>query len=145
MTTFAERRANAITFMQNESRHPGRTDWHNQCQRVCRSALHLGPGYDIPPGYTGYSSAIISWSHVDKADRHASTDAPGGVPGAFAIGQFGHRVIMDFKHGWCWSSDIKRRGCVDLVPVEFIVKHWGAKWLGWSATCNGVRIYGSAP
>lgn len=116
----------------DEVLHPG--GLKGLCQKAVRIELQIGPGY---------SSAIIAWSHVAHADRIASKQAPAGIPGYFDIGNYGHAVLMN-GDGRCWSTDILRSGQVDLVDVDYIVRHWGARWLGAAKTCNGVRVYGSA-
>lgn len=107
---------------------------HNLCQQVTRELLQVGPGY---------SSAKIAYGHVAKRDRTADRDFS-GIPGYFDIGVFGHAVIMA-GGGKCYSTDIKRRGRYDLVDIDYIERHWGARWLGGAFTVNGTRVYGSEP
>lgn len=127
-----QRRIDAVLWCQACSLHTGRVDWlqHN-CQRATRTALGVG---------AGYKSAIIAWSHVNKADRHGNRNGPFGTPGYFDLGKYGHAVLLDYGHEMCWTTDFKRRGCYDLVPIRDIERHWGARWLGWAETINGARI-----
>jgi hypothetical protein len=107
---------------------------HNECQRVTRMLLAVGPGYN---------SAITAWAHVAKRDRTSDRDYA-GIPGYFNIGRYGHAVLMA-GDGWCFSTDYRRAGRYDRVRIASIEKGWGAKWLGGAFTINGTRVYGSDP
>lgn len=108
---------------------------HNECQKVTRMLLAVGPGY---------SSAITAWAHVAKRDRTSSRTDYAGIPGYFNIGKYGHAVLLA-GDGWCFTTDYKRSGRYDRVRISSIEKGWGAKWLGGAFTVNGTRVYGSDP
>lgn len=91
--------------------------------------------YDIPSKYT---SAKGAW--LGAARRHGTDEpAPEGLPVFWKIGEFWH-VAISVGGGICWSTDIKRDGFFDLVPISEVSRKWGAVYLGWTEDLNGVRI-----
>lgn len=113
---------------------PGQ-DWSNQCQRFTRTCLGVGGGFP---------SAITAWRGTAKADRSPSRTPPAGVPCYYSGGKYGH-AVLSAGDGYVYSTDIKRRGKVDRVPLSMVENRWGYTYLGWTRTINGVRIYGSDP
>jgi hypothetical protein len=109
--------------------------WRGLCLKRARTLL------GVP---AKYPSAIVAWRHVKKADRHTSSTPPPGVPVFWSIGKYGHVAVSD-GDGKCFSTDIKRRGRLDLVPISLIGARWGATYLGWAETLNGVRVYDPPP
>jgi hypothetical protein len=41
----------------------------------------------------------------------------------------------------CWSTDFKRTGYVDLVPIQSITSGWNQEFRGWTEDINGVTVY----
>jgi hypothetical protein len=105
--------------------------WRNLCLKRVRTLL------GVP---AKYASAILAWRHVAPEDRHDDPEPPRGVPVFWAIGTYGHVAVSD-GGGWCFSTDIMRRGRLDRVPIALISQRWGATYLGWSETLNDVRVW----
>lgn len=110
-------------------------DWTNRCQEFTRRSLGVGGGFP---------SAITAWRGTAKADRSPSRTPPAGVPCYYSGGKYGH-AVLSAGDGFVYSTDIKRRGKVDKVPLHMVETRWGYRYLGWSRTINGVRIYGKDP
>ena len=127
----------AVAWAAAEHR-TGSPEWVNKCERFAagRAWGYFG---------SGWASAIAHWHGLPAGMRHtgAPATAPRGSVGYFAVGRYGHAVLMD-GDGWCWSTDIRRRGRVDRVPVAEITKRWGARWLGWTQP-EVSRAYGTNP
>lgn len=127
-------RVEAVAWAVEQIAAPSK-DWTNRCQEFTRRALGVGGGYP---------SAIAAWRGVAKRDRHPGTSPPAGVPCYWSGGRYGH-AALSAGDGWVYSTDIKRRGRVDRVPLTLIAERWGYTYLGWARTINGVRIYGTDP
>lgn len=128
-------RVEAVVWAVRQILHPAK-DWTNRCQEFTRRALGVGGGAP---------SAIAAWRAVAKRDRHPSRTPPAGVPVYWSGGKYGH-AALSAGDGYVYSTDIKRRGKVDKVPLALIEQRWkGYRYLGWARTINGVRIYGSDP
>ena len=67
---------------------------------------------------------------------------PRGVPFWWSGGSDdnGH-VAPTIGSAACWSTDIKRIGFYDLVPLARIHDQWGLTPLGWTEDINGVRVF----
>jgi len=94
------------------------------CLRTCRQAWDL-PG-DEP-------SAIAEWNSIPQ--KHRDTRwymAPIGAPHFWEIGEFGHIALQSSTFGFVWSTDAPVPDRIGLVSVEWIEKHWKAKYLGWA-------------
>lgn len=125
------RRKEALKFARNESKHGGPV-WAGLCQKFTRTGLGAGPGA---------ASAIIAWETADDADRYRDDPTPpAGVPVYWRVGRYGHAAISAGR-GYCWSTDIKRRGHVDKVRIDALSARWGAEYLGWLAVINGERVW----
>jgi hypothetical protein len=122
----------AVTRAANEARSPSR-DWTGYCLMWVRTML------GIP---VKYPSAIKAWEGA--ADKHTSGNPPEGVPVFWRGGNFGH-VALSAGGGKVYSTDIRRRGKVDLVPITEIRDRWGYTYLGWATDLNGVDITLPAP
>lgn len=86
------------------------------------------------------ASAKVAWSRTPIAERHGGKQPPPGVPVYWKIGEYDH-VAESAGGGWCVSTDILRRGKADRVRISLITERWGAQYLGWTETINGVRVY----
>ena len=86
--------------------------------------------------------AIGSWS--SSAHKHRVSDPnriPRGVPVYWSGGSKGHgHIAIANGDGTCWSTDIKRIGFFDRVPITQIHDHWGLTLLGWSEEVNGFLV-----
>lgn len=89
-----------------------------------------------------YPSAITAFDAVPSEYTHTWYNPPAGVPVFWSGGSAGdgHIAIAD-GNGNVWSTDIKREGKWDLVPIAEIHSNWGLKYEGWTEILNGVRVY----
>lgn len=124
----------AVAVAVAESRRPS-DDWEGMCLRFVRTCLDVD---------AKYRTARIAWSHVAVADRHGGRRPPPAVPGWWAVGLNWH-VALSAGGGNFWSTDIREPGQIDLVTGATIERAWGARWLGWSETINGRRIWIAPP
>lgn len=87
--------------------------------------------------------AASAWAHAKF--RHTQTNPvkiPRGVPVFWTGGSSGHgHIAISTGDGWCWSTDIKRTGYFDKVPIADIHSQWGLTLVGWTEDINGVRVW----
>ena len=122
--TSAQATSAAIAEAANASR-----DWTGWCLKFVRIMLGVA---------ASYPSAIAAWNGAQY--KHTTGTPPKGVPVFWRIGEFGHIALSD-GGGYCYSTDILRRGEVDRVPIAKIRSRWGATYLGWTEDLNSVRVY----
>lgn len=127
-------RAKAVAWAIAQIANPLK-NWTNRCQEFTRRSLGVGGGFP---------SAISAWRGTAKADRNPSREPPAGVPVYWKGGKYGH-AALSAGDGYVFSTDIKRRGKVDRVPLKWVEDRWNYEYLGWARTINGVRIYGGDP
>lgn len=120
----------AVAWGQDRTKS-GPGNWTGKCLAFTRSCLGV-------PAL--YGDARIAWSHVAIGDRHGGVEPPPGVPVFWSVGTHGH-VALSAGGGWCISTDILRVGWADRVRIATITQRWGARYLGWTETLNGVRVY----
>lgn len=120
---------------RSESSSP--TSEPGMCLREVRECLEVGPAA---------ADAIGAWNAAKY--KHAAAqvrlaDVPAGVPIFWSGGSggHGHVAIAAVKRGYCWSTDIRRPGYFDRVPIAEIAAKWGLAILGWTEDLNGVRVY----
>lgn len=90
----------------------------------------------------GMADAEDAWKAAkDKHPTGNTESIPRGFPIFWAGGSHdnGH-VAISAGNGLCWSTDIKRPGMFDLVPVARIHEQWGLTLLGWAEVYDGFRI-----
>lgn len=124
----------AIGEARRRSKAKKPTSEPGYCLREVRECYGVGPKA---------ADAIGAW--LDAKHKHIETDPrriPRGAPIFWSGGSGGHGHIA-IKAGAknCWSTDIKRPGYFDKVPVSLIAERWGLKLLGWSSDLNGVEVY----
>lgn len=124
----------ALAWSIQESRHPT-LDLAGYCLLATRLAFDVD---DIR------KSAIKDWKSKAKEHRFTSWPPPAATTVYWDIGRNGH-VAPSAGDGYVWSTDILRTGKIDKVKISYINQHWGAKYLGWSDTVNGVDIYNPPP
>lgn len=118
----------AVNTMKAHSK-AGTTGFGGWCLRTVRQAWGL-------PGTT--ASAIKAWNAVPANKRHTDPKkAPIGAVHFFDIGKHGHIVMQSELKGKVWGTDAPVFDKVGLVNLAWFSKHWGAKYLGWSAYLNG--------
>lgn len=108
-------------------------NWKGMCLKFARTCAGI-------PAL--YPDAITAWSHTTQRGSRAT--APAGAFVWWSIGEHGH-VAISTGDGNCISTDIRRTGYADLVPVGEIARKWGAKYLGWSWDCNGQSTNPTTP
>ena len=103
-----------------------------ECHRTCQNA------WGLP---VKYASAIDAWNHVPASARHTDpSKAPVGSPHFFQGGNFGHVCLQSDKKGVVISTDAPVTNYVGEVPLDWFVKHWGKKYLGWASVYNDVEL-----
>ncbi len=113
-------------------------DWEGYCLKFVRTMLDIEPP-------EGKSSARSALERTYWDDRHYASVPPEGVPYYFAIGKNWHIVLVERSGSTVgktlvWSTDILRRGRVDLVSIDYIRRNWGAKPQCWVETLHGQRL-----
>jgi len=84
-----------------------------------------------------YGSAIEAWNaarHKHKGDR----SPPIGAPCFYSGGQYGHIVI--WRGTKMRSTDCTSSGDVSDADLDWPVRAWGDKYLGWTEDLNGVQL-----
>jgi hypothetical protein len=89
-----------------------------------------------------FPSAAAGWTGARM--KHPTADPaviPRGYPVWWTGGShgFGH-VAIAAGNGMCWSSDIRRIGFFDLVPIDEIHAKWGLTLVGWTEDLNGQTV-----
>ena len=124
----------AIGEARRRSRSPKPTSEPGMCLREVRECYDVGPKA---------ADAIGAW--LDAKSKHIETDPrkiPRGAPVFWSGGTGGHgHIAIKAGRDLCWSTDIKRPGYFDKVPVDLIRQRWGLKLLGWTNDVNGVVVY----
>lgn len=123
--------AQAIAWGRQQVTTPSR-DWEGWCLMFVRLCFAIAKRFD---------SARDAWEGAEH--KHPTTDAssiPAGVAVFWRIGEFWH-VALSIGRGKCLSTDVRRRGRVDVVRIDAIGTAWNAELLGWTEDLNGVRIY----
>lgn len=117
-----------------ESLHPS-ANWSGLCLKFVRTQFGLVGRY--PSAY----SAWLGAGGAKGVNTHTLLRPPANVPVFWSGGPhgYGHVAIADGQ-GRVWSTDILRKGKVDLVPLATIHAKWGLKYLGWTETLNGIRV-----
>lgn len=124
----------AINWGLNQVVHPLK-DFHALCLQFTRLC------FNIP---AKYASAKDAWAGAKYKHPVSQGGAiPAGVPLFWDTKSKWDHIALSIGDGKCLSTDIKRRGKVDVVPISTVTKAWGP-FLGWSEDLNGVRVY-SAP
>lgn len=103
--------------------------------------------YGIP---SAAPDAATAWRWAEH--KHYETDPqkiPRGVPVFWSGGAsgYGHVAISStpkrlrrIRPARCWSTDIRRSGYFDRVPITEIHDRWGLTLLGWTEDLNGTYI-----
>jgi hypothetical protein len=122
----------ALAYARAEAIKASR-DWTGYCLMFARICFGVAPRY---------GDATDAWHATNPAERHASSVPPAGVPVWWLGGRSGHgHVAVSAGAGNVLSTDIRRPGRVDVVPIPEIHAKWGLAYVGWTETINGVRVY----
>ena len=90
-------------------------------------------------------SAAAAWAAANH--KHPTAD-PASIPRGYPVWWtggshgFGH-VAIAAGGGQVWSTDIRRVGFFDLVPITEIQAVWGLTLRGWSEDLEGVMVVAS--
>jgi len=77
-------------------------------------------------------SAREAFNATPAAHRHTSTNPPAGAIVYYGPVDHGTgHAVLSAGNGLVWSTDIKRQGKVDLVPIDWPVTRWGLAYRGW--------------
>lgn len=122
----------ALAAVAAQSKHPTLVGT-GMCLRDVR--MQYGLGFIAPTAYE-------AWSMQPDAHIHTFYLPPAGVPVFWSGGHSGagHIAIAD-GNGNVWSTDIKRPGKFDLVPIAKIHSAWGLKLLGWTDRLGTTSVY----
>lgn len=123
-----DRGRRALAWMQAQHNKPSQS-WARKCLSAVRQSLGV-------PG--GVYDALTSWAGTKK--RRGLGTPPPGVPVWWGGGPNGH-IALSAGGGMVWSNDIRRKGKIDMVPINEITKKWGKPYYGWSEDVNGVDVY----
>lgn len=129
-------------FAYARKEHESRSrDWTGWCAVFTRTAFGA-PAIGDHDG-DGAADAEDVW----KAAKHKHPETnpariPRGVPVFWSggAGDHGHAAVSA-GNALMWSTDVKRTGYVDLVPIDDVRRKWGLTLLGWTEDINGVRVY----
>lgn len=99
------------------------------CQKFVR-----GQCWEVP---SLYGSAIEAW-HGAREKHPGDRTPPNGAPVYYEGGQYGHAVI--FCHGGIRSTDCQSGGRVSDTDLDWPVRNWGYRYLGWTGDINGVDL-----
>lgn len=129
-------------FAYARKEHESRSrDWTGWCAVFTRTAFGA-PAIGDHDG-DGAADAEDVW----KAAKHKHPETnpariPRGVPVFWSggAGDHGHAAVSA-GNALMWSTDVKRPGYVDLVPIDDVRRKWGLQLLGWTEDINGVSVY----
>lgn len=128
--------AHPIAEARRRSRSPHPTSEVGMCKREVRECL----------GVTVSRSADAAECWREAKHKHPETDPrriPRGVPVFWTGGSSGHghvALATGFR-GECFSTDIRRPGYFDKVPIDLIEAKWGLELVGWTEDFDGVRVF----
>jgi hypothetical protein len=84
-------------------------------------------------GGAGATSAAAFWSSSDHRLRHSGGRPPAGAVVLWTGGSHGYgHATISAGGGKIYSTDIRRSGRVDLVPLTEIHDRWGLHYVGWT-------------
>lgn len=128
----------SLAWWAKESAHPTRYRY-NECLRTVRIS-------DDCPGGTDW--AIHVWTNAKPENKFGAKGEipPVGAPYIFRTNaKYGH-IVTVYKQGktlndtQVWSTDIKRKGKVDLTTIGTLRRKWGCIPMGWVNKLNGKPI-----
>lgn len=122
----------AIAWAKRQITNPSKL-YPSLCLQFTRLCFNVGPKHP---------DAEEAWNKAQW--KHQTTNAksiPAGVPVFWRTRSPYDHVALSIGGGKCISTDIKRRGKVDIVDIDTITKAWGGPLLGWTEDVNGVRVF----
>lgn len=129
--------AQAVAYALGQVAHADK-DYSGMCD-------HFAGGWTWGYGGSGYTSAIVHWRAVPASLRHrGDLDPPAGAMVFWSNGSHGH-IALAVAPGKAASTDIRRRGKVDVVPIASVHERWkSCTYLGWTPPYL-VRAWGRNP
>ena len=134
-------RNNAVRVARRRSKSPTPTSERGFCLREVRECYNVAKMH---------ATAALAWRATKvrgkgRPPRGAAVWWTGGTPTAEHPEGAGHVAIATgfgkSPLGDCFSTDIRRGGFFDKVPIEAIQAEWpNVKYAGWSKDINGVRV-----
>lgn len=122
----------AVAWGRNQVNSPTQ-DWTRLCLAFVRQA------FGLPAVYPSARVARERAQHL-----HRTTDAgsiPAGVPVHMTTSSDADHIVLSIGGGRCLSTDARRRGRVDVVPIAGLAEAWGGQLIGWSEDLNGFRVW----
>lgn len=108
-------------------------DWYRCCLMFVRMCFGVS---------AMFPDAGTAWDNAKKKHKTSNPMAiPRGVPVFFETPGVADHVVVSLGDGLCISTDIARRGQVDICKIADIVTRWNAPLLGWTEDLNGVTVY----
>ena len=122
----------ALDWAANQINHPLR-NWDGVCLIFARMCF----GVDRK-----YGTAAEGWQNA-HFKHGGDLMPPAGVPVWWTGGGKGYgHVVVSAGNGYCYSTDILRKGEVDKVKIQYINMHWtNLQYRGWSEDINAVRVF----
>lgn len=108
--------------------------WYRWCKVFVRMCFNV-PSDGTPDAGKAWDRAKYKHHEIDPSR------IPAGVPVFWELPSVADHVALSTGGGKCLSSDIRRRGRIDEVPIELITRSWGGRLLGWTEDIDGVRVY----
>ena len=115
----------AVRYALDQVKHPDE-NYYEKCDHFAAACY----GY----GGSGYTSAASHWASIPSSMRHpGNTNPPAGALVFWTGGSHGYgHVAISLGNGKIASTDIRRHGQVDVVPLSEIHQRWGLSYAGWA-------------
>lgn len=81
---------------------------------------------------SGWYDAKLHAQALDRKGWIHRGDAPRGALGYWKVGKHGHTAVCVGRDRWA-STDIRRRGKVDVVRLSAFGDRWNATFIGWAS------------
>ena len=115
--------SSALNFASGQTQGKGSENWSEMCDHFVGRCY----GYSA----SGYASANAHWDAIPAKYKHSGNNPPAGALVFWSVGDFGH-VALSVGGGKVASTDIKRQGHVDVVPISLVATKWNARYRGWT-------------
>lgn len=127
----------AVAWARNQWAHGGES-WY----RMCLAFVH--ECWAVP---ARYPTALSAWQNAEHKHPYKGVgEIPLGAPvfSNRAGDQYGHVFIAGRRNlagqRIFYSNDVKRRGGIDPVTIDFFPTRWGHTVLGWTEDLNGFTL-----
>lgn len=91
----------------------------------------------------GVATAADSWAmSAHKRQVSSGSQVPRGVPVYWTGGSTGAgHIAISIGGGFCYSTDWKEPGRIDVARIDDITSHWGLQFRGYTFEVNGVQVW----